>query len=1560
MVDFNKHVYNSIKFSPAAEFYKKNKCYTLAPRGTTDYNTYWEQETSRCLNGYTAPDGDSITGYHYFYLNYSPIMKLKEVQYKDREGNLRTRRERVLDFPRFWDYDYYYFNAIEQAEDEGKHMSVLKSRQRGYEQPYSELIGTPDGFVEMGSLQIGDYVLNPDGGKTKIIDIFEQGYKDVYEVTLADGRSVKCGANHLWEIICANNKFKHKVMKTHDIMCSGLYNNCTVNGKRYNCYKYYLPSIEPIQYEEKSVNIHPYVLGALLGDGAITAKTPRFSSIDQPIIDRILQLLGSGFEFKYDSTTTCEYRIIDKERFLHKSEFKNGKYGVNRLNRWLQDLGLKVSCEYKFIPDIYKYGSVEQRMELIRGLMDTDGYISKDGSIYFTNTSKQLINDVVDVLRSLGILCSVSKADPADGGICNGRAIFGRKFSYRVYIKGNPDVFYLPRKRERIKKNRKFSNKVAIVDIKYLAYQEQQRCIMVDNPNHLYITRDYIPTHNSFKGASMLVRNYELIPGSKNFAVASEQKFLIGDGLLTKAWQIMDFIDKNTAWAKQRLVSTRMERVAGYKVTDEFGKQTEQGYMSSITGITLKNDPERIRGTRGKLVLWEEGGKFPSLLDAWRIEQPSVETDDGVAFGLMVAFGTGGTEGCLTAGNKVYTSTGEYKNIECVNMRDGIVGYDINDQKTYVNTISHINKPIQKQCVTITTNQYRDISCSIDHPIYASNHYDYNECRVWEWLDASVLKIGDLVAVAQDIPVFGNKSIFDPYLIGLLIGDGTYGGTSPYLFNADEEIINYVVQNYDCVDSRKPYVTKDGRLFRSLRIHGIIRHLKKLGIQGQTKLKKQLPVDIFSSDKKSCCELLAGLFDTDGCVRIGKIYGNRLPATNALFTTVSLDLAKQVRDLLQKIGVYSAIQVKKQRNRSRKIKDKYPYYNVEISDKVSLINLYENVHLKVKHKQQALIAIAEICKNKKRWYKNDFYYEKIKSVENIGNRTVYNLTADDTHTYISNGIITHNSSFTGLKELFYKPEAYNVLSFSNIWDDNAEQTRCGFFVPSWSNLESFDKNGNYVYMDQDGNSLKEKAIENLITQRNKIKDGGASQQSIDRFISERPIKPREAVLELGKNIFPRKLLLDQLTRIRTNPKLRSMKHIVDLNWDGNGQIIATEKKSGDITEYPLKKGDKPTGSIVIWEYPIKDPPFGLYIGGCLTPGEKVITQRGLVNVEDITLNDKLLNRENKFVEIKNLQRYNKVNEDIFEIKPYGSFRTTKFTGEHPIWINKRGFVKAKEVSKEQWLEIPNRFITNKMDILDDTTLKLYYFYGLWVGDGFCTKNGNSYDIYMSIGKDEKELAEFYDKIIYELFNRKCIHIRKQTEQSRRFTNKDLFLKLKSMFGNSAYDKRIPDEIKQLPYNYKRAFLQGYLDSDGSVFNTKRGVRTNFTSVNLQLLEDIQDMLFGMQIANSIVIHQKECTNEQGIHSLQSYRINISKSDQKKLYYNAVFNSRKMQLLKNTFGYTKSKMPIKFIGDKILIKIENVKQSSYTGVVYNFECDTHTFMCRNILTHNCDPLNISGV
>lgn len=846
MVDFNQKLHNTDKFRQAAIFFEEHGCYTLAPMGTTDYNKYWEQETDRCLNGYTAPDGEGITGFNYFYLNYSPIMALKETEYTDREGNLRKRRERILKFPSFWDYDYYYFCAIEQAEVEGKHMAVLKCRQRGY----------------------------------------------------------------------------------------------------------------------------------------------------------------------------------------------------------------------------------------------------------------------------------------------------------------------------------------------------------------------------SFKGASMLVRNYMLIPGSKNFAVASEQKFLIGDGLLTKAWQIMDFLDKHTAWAKQRLVSTRMERVSGYKITDEFGKQTEQGYLSSIVGITLKNDPERIRGTRGKLVLWEEGGKFPSLLDAWRIEQPSVETDDGVAFGTMIAFG------CVCKGTKVWTSTGDCVNIEDIKKEQGILGWDT--YQAVQQHIDNINPPAQKPCVRITTNTGRILECSTDHPLLWSTpgktkrvpgkRKENEVMKAWLFHDAGKCKIGEQVGVIDSIPFFGTKKMWEPRVVGWLIGDGSYGfDKTPRLSNCDFEINDYIETHFDTAPDKPQRETKDGKIYKETRIKGICKNLRELGIYGQTKAAKRLPINIHQYDAESLSELIGGLFDTDGYISVDKTGRPRITLTQC-----QEEILREVESVLLHFGIHCNIKFIKTKFREHEcdgkvIKDGAGHWRLTIADINSVGNFAKYITCFVGYKQSALDLMNLYTQDwlaKYHKYVLGVHAERIVKIEDIGMQDIYNLTAKEQHNYICNGIVTHNTggtegaSFDGLKELFYKPKAYNVLSFPNKWDEGRENTECGFFVPAYSNLESFGDDGKQLYMDSDGNSYKEKAIENLLEQRNKVKEGGASQQSIDRFISERPIRPAEAVLELGKNIFPRKLLMDQLTRIRTNKKLQSMKHIVDLEWDGNGQVKAIEKPSGDITNYPLKKGDKPHGSVVIWEYPVKDPPLGLYIGGC--------------------------------------------------------------------------------------------------------------------------------------------------------------------------------------------------------------------------------------------------------------------------------------------------------------------------------------------------------------------------
>lgn len=148
----------------------------------------------------------------------------------------------------------------------------------------------------------------------------------------------------------------------------------------------------------------------------------------------------------------------------------------------------------------------------------------------------------------------------------------------------------------------------------------------------------------SYKNGSMACRNYYLLPDTKTYIYASNKQYLTEDGILTKAWDYMDFIDKNTAWGKKRSVNSTMRKRAGFWTKDEFGKEVEMGYKSEIIGVTLKDNPDIVRGKAGKLIIFEEAGSCPELGAAWQIARPSVEQDD-VAFGTMIAFGTGGDEG---------------------------------------------------------------------------------------------------------------------------------------------------------------------------------------------------------------------------------------------------------------------------------------------------------------------------------------------------------------------------------------------------------------------------------------------------------------------------------------------------------------------------------------------------------------------------------------------------------------------------------------------------------------------------------------------------------------------------------------------------------------------------------------------------------------------------------------------------------------------------------------------------------------------------------------------------
>lgn len=156
----------------------------------------------------------------------------------------------------------------------------------------------------------------------------------------------------------------------------------------------------------------------------------------------------------------------------------------------------------------------------------------------------------------------------------------------------------------------------------------------------------------SFKAAAMLCRNYFCIEKSKSYAVAANTEFLLKDGILTKAWDIMDFIDSHTGFAKRRDKSnSKLERVASYIETDEYGRKIEKGYKSAIIGISTGDSTGTVRGKRGKLYILEEAGSFPDITTVWNTIRPSVE-DGGRTFGLIVGQGTGGDKDSKFAGLK--------------------------------------------------------------------------------------------------------------------------------------------------------------------------------------------------------------------------------------------------------------------------------------------------------------------------------------------------------------------------------------------------------------------------------------------------------------------------------------------------------------------------------------------------------------------------------------------------------------------------------------------------------------------------------------------------------------------------------------------------------------------------------------------------------------------------------------------------------------------------------------------------------------------------------------------
>jgi hypothetical protein len=461
------------------------------------------------------------------------------------------------------------------------------SRQKGKEQPYSAKVLTPTGFVTMGSLKYGDKVISKKGKETTVVDIFEQGEKDVYKLTFDDDTTAECGLEHLWEFQSRKQRYTTKNWQVGNLKKILGYYKKTSNiiWEMDKSHYVAIPLTKPVEFEKKDLKISPYIIGALLGDGTITGRTLRFTSEDKDIVDEINYLLPKDYSLK-KATGKYEYSLT-------------GKIGIYRniIKQELKRLNLHGKNSHtKFIPYDYLHSSINDRINLLKGLMDTDGYIDNEGYIEYTTVSKQLKDDFIYLVQSLGMKAEYTH-----------RQVNGF-WSYRIRLKSkNINPFYLKRKADRFKEDYgkcdvRFIRKIELVR------KENSRCIMVDDETHTYLTNNFIVTHNSvtlglFSFWAMFFNKYPSgFDKSTRIIYISHTE----DG----AKKIIEEINKFIELGNHRYETITQGKVVGYftKFQKGINNVFQVSFKKQGTTSFLKSFPptSRIVGNTGSILIIDE------------------------------------------------------------------------------------------------------------------------------------------------------------------------------------------------------------------------------------------------------------------------------------------------------------------------------------------------------------------------------------------------------------------------------------------------------------------------------------------------------------------------------------------------------------------------------------------------------------------------------------------------------------------------------------------------------------------------------------------------------------------------------------------------------------------------------------------------------------------------------------------------------------------------------------------------------------------------------------------
>ena len=332
---------------------------------------------------------------------------------------------------------------------------------------FGEPVMTPFGELSIEKLHVGSIVLCPDGTRSQVIGVFPQGKQPVFEITFDDGAKARCDIGHIWPIHVQQEKTKRPYpyrLLTMDKVLEKF-----EKGRRLH-----IPTIdEPVSFMKRNAKllVEPYLLGLLLGDGCFTQGRASLCTQDEEIAEHAL-LMG----MKKENTASRE--VLN---FMGSRELKDA----------VKKLGLgEHKSDDKFVPKQYLESEIKVRLAVLQGLMDTDGTVDKEGRIGFGSNSKKLCENMAYLVRSFGGKATM-----------NSRMNYlGTKLFYELYIQtaGKFVPFRLERKIKRLKSygyQHEYLRR-RITNIEYLGKQKTV-CIKIDHPLGLFITRDFVVTHNS-------------------------------------------------------------------------------------------------------------------------------------------------------------------------------------------------------------------------------------------------------------------------------------------------------------------------------------------------------------------------------------------------------------------------------------------------------------------------------------------------------------------------------------------------------------------------------------------------------------------------------------------------------------------------------------------------------------------------------------------------------------------------------------------------------------------------------------------------------------------------------------------------------------------------------------------------------------------------------------------------------------------------------------------------------------------------------------------------------